>query len=325
MPRILSQNDVVSLLTIPDVIQAVESGFKACASGDFNVPVRLPVDVPDREAVVLFMPAYLPQTGTLGAKIVSVFPGNSDRKLPVIMGVYLVHDADSGQLLAIMDATYITGIRTAAASAVATKHLARRDAGVLGVLGAGVQARFHVHAISTILDIQEIVVYNRSWENGTKFVEMLREKYPRVHQVQTAEACVQQSGVIATCTRTSTPLFEKTAIQPGTHINAVGAYTPDMRELSTDTICGSKIVVDTYEGAMTEAGDLLIPIKQGHFSQEEIYADLCEVITQSAKGRASEEEITVFKSVGFAMEDAVTARLAYERALERNVGVDVDL
>lgn len=326
MPRILSRSDVQSLLAMDDVIDVVEAGFRECATGTYHIPVRLGLDMPERDAVVLFMPAFLPRSGTLGAKIVSVFPENTARSLPTVMGVYLLYGAESGEFLALMDATYMTGIRTAATSAIATRYLARQDARVLGVFGAGVQARFHVDAMRSVLDIEEIVVYNRTPGHGALFVEEISMRHPvPIRLASTPEICAAAAEVIVTCTRASTPLFDGRAIHPGTHINAVGAFTPDMRELDDETIRRAVIVVDTYAGALAEAGDILIPIRQGWFTAARLHAELGEIITGQKPGRTRPDEITVFKSVGFAMEDAVTAHLVYERAMERNIGAEVAL
>ena len=310
---------------MPDVIDAIETGFRECATGTYNIPVRLPLDVPERDAVVLFMPAYLPRSSTLGAKVVSVFPMNASGDLPVITGTYMLFDAETGAMLAVMDATYMTGIRTAAASAVATRYLARPNARVLGVFGAGVQARFHVDAMQSVLDIEEILVYNRTRAHGEIFAEEMAALHPaRVHPVTTPDDCAA-ADILVTCTRSPVPLFTGDVLKPGTHINAVGAYTPDMRELDHKTIQQATVVVDTYDGAMAEAGDILIPMKQGLITKKDIHAELGEVVTGQKPGRSSADEITVFKSVGFAMEDAVTARLVYERSIVRNVGTDVSL
>ena len=325
MTRILSRANVESLLTMPDVIDAIETGFRECATGAYHIPVRLPLDVPDRDAVVLFMPAYLPRSSTLGAKVVSVFPMNAGGDLPIITGTYMLFDAETGVLLAVMDAAYMTGIRTAATSAVATRYLTRPDARVLGVFGAGVQARFHVEAMLTVLGIEKILVYNRTRSHGKVFAkEMAAQHSVPVYAVTTPDECAV-ADILVTCTRSPVPLFTGDVLKPGTHINAVGAYTSEMRELDHKTIQRATIVVDTYDGAMAEAGDIIIPMKQGLITQDDIHAELGEVVAGQKPGRSSEDEITVFKSVGFAMEDAVTARLAYERAIVRNVGTDVSL
>ena len=326
MPRIISHDQMQSLLKMEEVIDAVEEGFRSCAGNDYNTPVRLPLEVPDQNAVVLYMPAYLTKPQTLGAKVVSVFPDNPSRKLPVIIGTYLLHDAATGELMAIMDATYMTGIRTAAASAVATKYLARDDVETLGIIGAGVQATYHIEALCCIRNFNRILVYNRTPENGAAFIKTLTDSYAiPIEQVYNADDIARNADVIATCTRSMEPVLDGRQLKPGVHINAVGAFTPEMRELDEYTIQNARLIVDTYEGALAEAGEILIPMNRGTMTREDIHAELAEVVDGSKAGRSMEDEVTVFKSVGFAMEDAVTAHLAYQGALKRGVGTDVEL
>ena len=322
--RLLSRSDMASVLTMPDVIEAVEEGFRSVGEKD-HVPVRLPVQVADRPAVTLFMPAYLHGSRTLGAKVVSAFHDNPSRGLPMISGFYVLCDADTGRLIALMDATFLTGIRTAAASAVATKYLAREDSRVLGVIGAGVQGRFHVDAIRAVRPIEEIVVYNRTIERGKAFVDSLYTRSIAARLADTATKCAAEADVLAVCTSSSTPLFDGDMIRPGTHVNAVGVFTPDSQELDTTLIQRSRVYVDTYEGAFEEAGDIIVPLRAGDIKRDHVRAELAELVSGSKDGRTNREEITVFKSVGYAMEDAVIARLAFERAAAAGTGTVFDL
>lgn len=322
--RLLSRSDMASVLTMPDVIDAVEEGFRSAGEKD-DVPVRLPVRVADRPAVALFMPAYLHGSRTLGAKVVSAFHDNPSRGLPMITGFYVLCDAATGRLIALMDATFLTGIRTAAASAVATKYLARKDSKVLGVIGTGVQGRFHVDAIRAVRSIERIVVYNRTVERGRAFVEDLKSKGISCRLADTAAECAAEADVLAVCTSSKTPLFEGSLVRPGTHVNAVGVFTADSQELDTRLIRRARVYVDTYEGAFEEAGDILIPLRSGDIAKDHVRAELTELVTGRKAGRTSDGEITVFKSVGYAMEDAVTARLAYERAEAAGVGATFEL
>lgn len=322
--RLLSRSDMASVLTMPDVIEAVEAGFRTASEKD-DVPVRLPVHVADRPSVALFMPAYLAGSNTLGAKVVSAFHDNPARGLPMITGFYVLCDAETGRLIALMDATFLTGIRTAAASAVATKYLARKDAKVLGIIGTGVQGRFHVDAIMAVRPIERIVVYNRTPERGRAFSDELASRGMSCRLVETAGDCAAEADVLAVCTSSKTPLFDGGLVRPGTHVNAVGVYTADSQELDAGLIRRARVFVDTYEGAFEEAGDIIVPLRSGDISRDHIRAELTELVTGRKEGRTGESEITVFKSVGYAMEDAVTARLAYERAADSGVGATFDL
>lgn len=315
---------MASVLTMPDVIDAVEEGFRT-ASGKDDVPVRLPVRVTGRPSVALFMPAYLAGSHTLGAKVVSAFHDNPARGLPMITGFYVLCDAETGRLVALMDATFLTGIRTAAASAVATKYLAREDAKVLGIIGTGVQGRFHVDAITAVRSIERIVVYNRTPERGRAFADDLDSRGMSCRLAETAAECAAEADVLAVCTSSKTPLFDSEMVRPGSHVNAVGVYTADSQELDAGLIQRARVFVDTYEGALEEAGDIIVPLRAGDISRDHIRAELTELVTGRKKGRTGDGEITVFKSVGYAMEDAVTARLAYERAVDSGVGATFDL
>ncbi len=315
---------MASVLTMPDVIEAVEEGFRSVGEKD-DVPVRLPVRVADRSAVALFMPAYLHGSRTLGAKVVSAFHDNPARGLPMITGFYVLCDAETGRLIALMDATFLTGIRTAAASAVATKYLARKDARILGIIGTGVQGRFHVDAIRAVRAIEEIVVYNRTVDRGRIFVEDLDSRGISCRLADTAAECAAEADVLAVCTSSKTPLFDGGLVRPGTHVNAVGVFTPDSQELDSALIRRARVYVDTYEGAFEEAGDIIVPLRAGDITRDHVRAELTELVTGRKDGRTGDGQITVFKSVGYAMEDAVTARLAYERAEAAGAGAIFDL
>ena len=322
--RLLSRSDMASVLAMHDVIDVVEKGFRT-ADGKDHVPVRLPVRVADRPAVALFMPAYLHGSHTLGAKVVSAFHDNPSRGLPMIAGFYVLCDGETGRLIALMDATYLTGIRTAAASAVATKYLARKDAKVLGIIGTGVQGRFHVDAITAVRPIERVVAYNRTAERGRAFVEGLQSRGMSCRLADTAAECASEADVLAVCTSGKTPLFDGGRVRPGTHVNAVGVFTADSQELDSTLIQRARVFVDTYEGAFEEAGDILVPLRAGDITRDHVLAELAELVPGSKAGRTNREEITVFKSVGYAMEDAVTAKLAYERASAAGTGSVFDL
>ncbi len=322
--RLLSRSDMASVLTMADVIEAVEEGFRSAGEKD-DVPVRLPVHVADRPSVALFMPAYLAGSHTLGAKVVSAFHDNPARGLPMITGFYVLCDAETGRLIALMDATFLTGIRTAAASAVATKYLARKDARILGIIGTGVQGRFHVDAITAVRPIERIVLYNRTPERGQALADDLASRGMSCRVAVSAADCAAEADVLAVCTSSKSPLFDGGLVRPGSHVNAVGVFTADSQELDTGLIRRARVFVDTYEGAFEEAGDIIVPLRAGDISRDHIRAELAELVTGRKEGRTGDGEITVFKSVGYAMEDAVTARLAYERAADSGVGATFDL
>jgi len=326
MPLILSRKDLRQLLTMTDVIEAVERGFREYKTGRCIVPVRMPVPIEKAEGIFLFMPAYLEKEGFFGTKIVSVFPRNIEKKLSTIQAAYLLNDPTTGELLALMDGILLTAMRTGATSALATKYLSRKNSETLGIIGAGAQAPFQAEAISKVRPIHRMLVYDKERKIAENFSGTVSNslRIP-VHVMASPRDVVVESDILVTVTTSTTPVFDGCHLKGGTHINAVGAYTPEMRELDDFTIGKSKIVVDTYEGCMAEAGDLLIPIRNGKLSKENIYADLGEIVLGQKPARTKEDEITLFESVGFALEDLVVASLAYGRASEKGVGLKFTL
>jgi ornithine cyclodeaminase/alanine dehydrogenase-like protein (mu-crystallin family) len=269
------------------------------------------------------MPAFMKPGNGFGTKIVSVFPNNIERGLSTIQGVYMLNDPTTGELLALMDGIFLTALRTGATSAVATKYLARKDAAILGIVGSGGQAAFQAAAICEVRPIREVYVYDTNPQNAREFCENASQdlKLP-VTAVDAVHEAVIAADILVTATTAKDPVFDGNDLKPGTHITAVGYQGPSSRELDTLTIQKARVIVDTYEGCMAEAGDLLVPIDQGEFSREDIYAELREVISGQKKGRTSDTEITLFESVGFALEDLVTASAAYHKAIQEGIGLE---
>lgn len=326
MPIILSRKDLRQLLATNEVIKAVEKGFNEYKTGHCLVPVRMPVRIEKTDGVFLFMPAYLEKENAFGTKMISVFPGNPSRGLSTLQAAYLLNDPTTGEFLAIMDGILLTAMRTGAASAVATKYLARKDSVALGIIGTGAQAPFQAEAICTVRPIRRILVYDKAGESVEKFLRSTSEKLKiPIEIMESPREVVVHSDILVTVTTSMEPVFNGQDLQPGTHVNAVGAYTPEMREVDDVTVMKSLIVVDTYEGCMAEAGDLLIPMRSGKVFEKDIHADLSEIVLGQKPGRTKSDEITLFESVGFALEDLVTARLAYQRATERGIGLEFNI
>ncbi len=326
MPLLLSRGDLKQLLSMREVIEAVESGFGEYKAGRCVVPVRMPVRIDKAEGVFLFMPAYLEKESAFGTKVISVFPGNLSRGLSTLQAGYLLNDSTTGEFLALMDGIFLTAMRTGATTAVATKYLAREDSTVLGIIGTGAQAPFQTEGICTIRPIKRVVAYDKDSESARRFSESSSERFEiPVEVANSAREVVLQSDILVTVTTSKKPVFDGRDLKPGVHINAIGAYAPEMRELDEVAVKRARIFVDTYEGCLAEAGDLLIPIRDGKLSRESIQADLGEIVLGEKPARTGDQEITLFKSVGFALEDLVTARLAYVRAKESRMGLDFGL
>ncbi len=321
---ILNQKDLEELLPMEEVLDKLAMGFREVKEGRCVVPVRFHLGVEEYEGQFLYMPAFLPGLKQSGTKIVSVFPQNTSKGKPTIYATYLLCDPTTGELLAMMEGATLTGIRTGGASGLATRYLARKDSKVVGIIGTGFQAFFQVRAIQAVRRIEEVRAYDVDQKRLQDFCQRM-SPFIKVHPVSSPSEAVQESDILVTSTTSRTPVFSGKDLKPGAHLNAIGAFRPDMRETDDETILRSRIVVDTYEGCLSEAGDLLIPIREGKLKQEAIYGDLGDLVTGRKEGRRSNEEITFFKSVGFAMEDVVTAYHAYEKATRQGWGKNIEL
>jgi ornithine cyclodeaminase/alanine dehydrogenase-like protein (mu-crystallin family) len=307
------------------VIGAVEIAFREQAAGQVRALPRAMLPMAGG-GIFLSMVASLPRRRTLGTKLVTWVPGNQARRLPTIHGSYLLTDTTTGVPLALMEAGFLTAIRTGAASALASRHLARPDARSVACFGAGVQAEFQLRCLQVVRPIDRVAVVGRSPARARDFAARMRRAL-RVPVTVTTDrrAAVRDADVIVCATTARTPVFRGRDLRPGAHVDAVGNFLPHAREVDTDGVKRARVVVDTYEGAWTEAGEVLIPVRAGAVPRRHVVAELAEVVSGRKAGRRSDREITLFKSVGWAAEDAATARLAYDRAMARNVGRRVRL
>jgi len=322
----LSTEDVRKALDMEETIAAMKEAFRQLSQGEAVMPLRTVVEVPRHNGLTLFMPAYLPARDEMAVKFVSVFNDNPSQGLPLIHALVVVMDAKTGMPRAIMDGGYLTAFRTGAASGAATEFLAREDAETVAIIGAGVQGRTQLQAVCAVRPIQEAWIYDLVPEQADEFVLKMKQKLSI--QIRVAEypgQAVKQADIICTATTSSKPVFEDRDIKPGSHINAVGGYTPQMREIPSETVVRSKVVIDHHEASLTEAGDLLIPMKEGLVSKDHIFAELGEIAAGIKPGRESQEEITLFKSVGLAIQDVAIANLALKVAEEKKFGVEIEI
>ena len=320
--RILTAAEVRLCIRMPGAIEAMKMAFAQLSSGEAVVPDRVSVRS-GSGGVSLFMPGYLPREAYLAAKLVSVFGDNPSRGLPVIQGVVLVLDSATGAPVALMDGTYLTALRTGAASGLATDLLAVPEASVLTVFGAGPQARTQVEAIRAVRPIREIRLVSRSRISAEVMAEELRDVDVRV--MDDPGDAVRGAEVIVTATDSREPVFPGRATDPGVHVNAVGAFTPTMREVDGDFVARAKVVVDDRATVMSEAGDLVQAIGEGVFSFEDIHAELGELVTGAALGREGVGEVTLFKSVGSAAQDVAVAGRVVEEAEPIDIGTVIEL
>jgi ornithine cyclodeaminase len=315
---VVTQREVPALLPMKECVDLMARVLETTSRGDAVLPLRSMVWLPDRSGLLGLMPAYLGDPKVLGLKLVSVFPGNHGTPYDSHQGVVVLFEVEHGQLLALIDATSITAIRTAAASGAATRLLAREDASDLAILGSGVEARTHLEAMRAVRSIRRVRVWSRNPENARAFAR--REG---VEAVKDARAAVAGADLICTTTASREPVLNGDWIAPGAHINAVGACFPTARELDTSAVARARLYVDRRESTRNEAGDFLIPKREGAIGDAHILGEIGEVLLGRVPGRGGPDEITLFKSLGIAVEDLAAAHHIYRAALERGQGLSI--
>jgi ornithine cyclodeaminase/alanine dehydrogenase-like protein (mu-crystallin family) len=317
---VLSEHDVRELLDMGSCIEAMEEVLTALARDELFQPLRNVARPPGANGLIGLMPAYRGgSTPVYSLKEIVVVPDNPTRGLDAHQGSVLVHDGETGQLVAILNASPVTEIRTAAVSGVATRALARRDASRVAILGAGVQARSHVAAMRAVLDDPEI----RIWARNPDAAQALAAEVGAVAS-PSPDAALLGAEVVCTTTSAAEPIVELRWLATGAHVNAVGSSIPTTRELDTATVAASSFFVDRRESTLNEAGDYLLPAAEGAVGPDHIKAELGEVLTGTHPGRQDEAELTIFKSLGIAVEDLAAAELVVRRARERGVGAEVE-
>lgn len=327
--KILSQKDVAQAVNMAEAIETVKNAFIQFSAGKTDVPLRTQIKVKKRRGTVLFMPAYLIEGEASGVKIVSVFPGNQSKGLPTIHAVIIVLDAKSGRPLAVMDGTYLTALRTGAASGAATDLLSRKNARVAAIFGGGIQSRTQLEAICTVRDIEKVWVYDKVPRIARAYVKEMKDRgspIPKeIFMADSPSQAVCEADIICTATTSFTPVFDDSDLKPGVHINGIGSYAPEMQEIPARTVVRSKVVVDSHEASLAEAGDLIISISGGLISDKSIHGEIGEVAAGKIPGRESDEEMTFFKSVGLAVQDISIAELVLRRSGELGLGHDVEM
>jgi len=318
----LSAADVRRALPMTDAIAAMREAFAQLVNGQVMLPTRECLQAPGEHGVALVMPCHSAAQRIFSLKIATVFHDNPHRGLPTIQSVLMLTDGTTGSHLAVMDGASLTAIRTGGASGLATDLLARPDASVVAVFGAGVQARTQLEAVCCVRNIRGACVYDTDAAAADRFAaEMTRQCGVPVERADTPEKNLAGADVICTATSSSEPVFADNELPPRTHINAVGAYRPDMAEIPAAVVCRARVVVDHRASALEEAGDLLRPLRQGRIPQSHFRTELGEVVLGRSPGRRSADEITLFKSVGVAIQDLCAAARALKNARLLELGV----
>jgi ornithine cyclodeaminase len=319
---LLSHDEVVALLPVEECIPLMHEALVSLAAGLVHQPLRTIVRPPGAAGVMGLMPSY--SSGAhpaFGLKAICVFNGNAAQGKDSHQGAVLLFSAESGELMAVVNASAVTAVRTAAVSAVATRSLAREDAGDLCVIGAGVQARSHIEAMSKVRRIRRCRVVSRRVENARKLADELKGSYTfPIEAVGTVEAALRGADLIVTATNSAEALVRREWVSEGAHLNAVGSCTPNTRELDAATVAASSLFVDRVESAVNEAGDYVRAVLDGVVGPEHIRAELGEVLKGTKPGRTSADEITLFKSLGLAIEDLAAARYLYDKSKEMGAG-----
>ncbi|HEX8100645.1 MAG TPA: ornithine cyclodeaminase family protein [Actinomycetota bacterium] len=327
--RVLTRPEVEELLDVDELIEALGSAMADVSAGKASLPPRVGAFVAEQDGMLAAMPGYVPSIEILETKLVSVFPHNDARGRPSHQAVIVAFDPETGTPEALMDGTYITAIRTAATSALATRLLARRDASVMAVIGTGVQARAHIEAVPRVRSIAEVRIAGRDPEKAKRLAdEVERTVETQVRLMPSIESAVEGADIVCATTHASEPVVTRSWLSPGVHVNSVGV-NKDGPEIDAATVADALVVVESREAALAPfpagAVDLTGPIQEGIITAGHIHAELGELVSGSRPGRTSDEQITLYKSVGIAAEDAAAAALVLKAAQNKDTGIEVSL
>ena len=323
---VISEKQVRDLLDLDELISALEQAHVQFSAGKVVMPVRLVVPLPEIQGRITSMPAFMSEGKALGIKIISYFRDNPGQGLPPILATISMYSAKTGGLEVLMDGVYITAIRTACASAMATRALARPETPVLGVLGAGTQARTHIRALSRVRSIERVLIWSPTRTSAIYVKEELEgELGIGIHPQDSAEAVVHEADILTTVTDSAEPVLDAGWLKPGVHINAVGSHRPEAREMSGDTLKRATVVVDSLDAVHSECGDILLALEEGAITPDHLRGEIGEVLSGARPGRTGDDEITLYKSVGIAVQDVAAASLVYRRALEQGAGTEVEM
>jgi ornithine cyclodeaminase len=324
--RLLTEQHVHSLLPMSDLIAAMESALAKFSAGEVLQPVRTVLTVGPAKAYYGLMPAYVPTPASMGAKIVTVFGENHNKGLPSHLATILLFDPDTGSLIAMMDGRYITEARTAAVSAVSARFLAKANASTLALIGSGVQARSHLEALTHVRQLKGVRVWSPRPQSRQQFIDDMSPRVPiPIRDCASPEAAVEGADLIVIATASKTPVVESEWVADGAHVMCVGACRPDQREMAPALVKRARVYVDSRAGALVEAGDVVMNIADGLFDASHLRGEIGELVLGRVAGRAADAEVTIFKSLGMAVEDVVAADLVFRRASETGAGTELSL
>lgn len=321
----LDGKTITETLPMSDCIDVMSDAMMAVHKGKTVIPLRQFVSLPEAGTILGSMPGAMTDPAVSGAKLITLYPDNPAQGLAAIQGVIILFDLNNGAPIALLDAQTITAMRTAAASGAATRLLARKDARTLALFGYGVQAASHLEAMLAVRDIDRVLVWGRSVERAQDFAQSMRTRFDiDVQATAQAQRAAEQADIICTLTASPTPVIEGQWLKAGAHINLVGAHTPTNREIDSEGIKKSRLYVEIKEFALKEAGDILIPLQEGAISEDHIVGEIGSVLAGDAPGRANDDEVTIYKSLGNVAQDLAAAYAVFERAKEAGKSQCVD-
>lgn len=326
---VLNADEVRKALPMKETIEAMKQAYASLSDGRAEAPLRTRLPIPNHDALAIFMPAYVhtEEADALAVKIVNIFPQNPARGLPYIQAAVLAFDAATGNVSAMLEGSSLTAIRTGAGSGAAIDLLARKDSKVVAIFGAGVQGRTQLEAACSVRRVEKAWVFDSDSKRAEAFAKEMAGQGAIPSTLEPAASprqAVQDADIICTATTSTTPVFDDSDLKPGAHISAIGSYTPEMAEVPPETIMRAKVFVDSRSAVLAEAGDLIQPIQKGLITEAHVRAELGEIILGRKAGRESDSEITYFKSVGVAVQDAIAAQLALKNADKMGIGHRLD-
>ncbi|MGI6425690.1 MAG: ornithine cyclodeaminase family protein [Tepidanaerobacteraceae bacterium] len=325
---ILTREDLKKAITMEDAIDAIEIALKYFSTGKTKTPLRTVININEaKNEDIMSMPGYIEDMGA-AVKLLSVFPGNYELGKATISSIVAFFDDKTGEPLALMDGGYLTAMRTGAISGVATKYLARKDSSIVAVIGAGIQARTQLWAVCCVRDIKQVKVFDVSGERVDGFIKDMKDKFTDIDfiKAESSDEAVKDSDIVLTATTSTTPVFNVESLKKGVHINAIGSYTPKMQELPEGVFkIAGKVLVESVDAVVSEAGDFIIPMEKGIFSKDNIHGELGDLVLGRITGRENTDEITLFKTVGIAVQDVACAAKIYDNARKMNLGQEIRL
>ena len=323
--KIINATEVLELLPMSTCIDLMAHAMRAASAGDVRVPPRLMMPTIDNSALFALMPGSSKQPKIYGAKIINIHESNAARGLPVIQGFVTLFDHETGVPLALIEGASLTAIRTAATSGMATRYLSRKGSRSHGIYGAGVQATAHIDAINAVRPCDDIVVWSRDFEKAQKFASRQSQRTGLNIVASRRPEDAAKCDIVTTVTAATEPVLMGRWIAPGTHVNLVGAHSPNAREADSDLLVKGSLFTDLLESLFNESGDFLIPASEGHYDRTHVKGEIGNVVAGSISGRIDDEEITIYKSLGVTAQDLFAAHAIYEQAISRNMGTDIQL